>query len=435
MHLQRISIKNYKSLRDIDLAPSSFSIFVGRNGSGKSNFADALDFIAIAYSHGLEHAVTRKGGYENIAHIKQRRSKSAISMRIELSAEFDESDLIYASVNVRRNRPERKFVVLFRHEFSIKTAGEGIRSDFKIVNEKLELIKQPLQQELLESASYEWLNIERDVEGRVALRGDLNSILASSVFYNAQAWSKEQSADFVLSQTELLFTFPLIRPKVIRRFTAWLNRLSIFQVSPDASRHAGVPTPNPTLSTRGENLPAVVDWLQSKCPKEWRSILRAMKEIVPELSDVTVSYLHTRTLGLFFKESGVGRPWSAEEVSDGTIRALAMLVACFDPRISALVLEEPENSLHPWIIREVVKQLRKLSFDKLVIVTTHSPIVVNIANPNEVWVVYKKSGETAILPLVSFDPMLEADWEAGKFRLFDYLESGVVPEAVPTGAG
>jgi len=319
------------------------------------------------------------------------------------------------------------------HSFDIKTTGEGIGSEFKVTNEVLEIISSIPSKDLFTDRPYEWLKVTRDIEGKVTLNGDLQTELAQSVFFNASLWGQEQSSDFLLAPTELLFAFPLIRPRVIGKFTSWLNRFSIFQVSPDASRHAGVPTPNPALSTRGENLPAVIGWLQSKKPKEWRSVLKAMKEIVPELEDITVSYLHTRTLGLFFKESGVGRPWSAEDVSDGTIRSLAMLVACFDPRNTALVIEEPENSLHPWIIREVIGHLRKLSKDKLVIVTTHSPIVLNIVNPREVWVVYKKDGETAIKTLIDFDPQLESDWEEGRYRLFDYLESGAIAEAVPSG--
>lgn len=431
MKLKSVSIKNYKSLRAIELEPSDFSVFVGRNGSGKSNLADALDFIAIAYSDGLEHAVAKKGGYENIAHRKERRSRSAIEFKVELMEEFQLSDLITHAERSSRPHSDPSFSIVFRHAFSIKTSGEGIKSEFKVVGESLELIKTNFQQDLLGDKAYEWLKIHRSSDGQVELQGDLSSVLARSAFFNAVGWSQEQNSDFILSHSELLFNFPLIRPRVIGRFTSWLRRFSIFQLSPDVSRHTGVPTPNPTLSTRGENLPAVVDWLQSKRPKEWRLVIKAMKDIVPELQEISVEYLHTRTLGLFFKEAGVGRAWSAEEISDGTIRALAILVACFDPRVSALVLEEPENSLHPWIIREVISHLRKLSGEKLVMVTTHSPIVLNCVDPREVWVVYKHDGETSIDPLVSFDESLLQNWEDGKYRLFDYLESGAVPQAVP----
>jgi predicted ATPase len=432
LELKHIAIRNYKSLRNVSLFPKSFSVFVGRNGSGKSNFADALDFVSTAYSDGLEHAVARKGGYENIAHRKERRSRSAISFELQLTDTIKDNDFALLVGRPLREKTDRQSVVSFKHSFSIKTTGEGIRSEFRVVEESLEIIKQSFTPQV--NNGYEWIKIERSNKNTVALVGDLSTLLAQAVFYNAQSWNSHQQQEFLLAPSELLFSFPLIRPRLVSRFRLWLNGISISQVSPDASRHAGVPTPNPTLSTRGENLPAVIDWLQSKKQKEWSLILQAMKEIVPELTDITVSYLHTRTLGLLFKESGVGRPWSAEEVSDGTIRSLAMLTACFDPRISALVLEEPENSLHPWIIREVIKSLRKLSREKLVIVTTHSPIVLNTVAPKDVWIVFKKDGETNIESLISFDPNLESDWQSGKYRLFDYLESGAVSEAVPTGA-
>lgn len=427
MRLTGIRIRNYKSLRDVFLAPSEFSVFVGRNGSGKSNFADALEFLAIAYGSNLEHAIAKKGGFENIAHRKERRSRSAVCFDIEVEATLSEAEVL-GPVLLRRVEKAGHRTFRFRHSFSIKAAGASIRSEFKIVDERLELISWKAGVD-----GYEWLEINRDVEGRLVIQGDSRSIIADMTFIGAHGWDAEQNAELALAPTEMIFAFPFIRPRLVGRFTSWLSRLSIFQVSPEVSRHAGVPTPNPVLSSRGENLPAVIDWLQAKRPKEWKLILRGMREIVPELDEISVHYLHTRTLGLQFKERGVGRPWGAEDVSDGTIRSLAMLVACFDPRISALVLEEPENSLHPWIIREVVKQLRKLSGDKTVLVTTHSPIVLNAVRPSEVWVVFKRDGETQIKPLTSFDASLEDDWEKGMYRLFDYLESGAVVEAVPAG--
>lgn len=428
MRPRRITIQNYKSLRHVDVEPNQFSVLVGRNASGKSNFADALDFIAIAYSDGLEHSVARKGGYENIAHRKERRSKSAITFGIELEADSSELEPFQLRhPRLRRNKSE-PYTFRFKHHFSFRAAGGSIKSDFKIVEESLELIKTF---ESREGRAYDWLKIVRNTDGMLMLEGDLNSELAQSVLYSHETWAKEDSAEFQLSSTELMFAFPFIRPGLTRTFRSWLSRLCTFQVSPDASRHPGAPTPNPRLSVRGENLPAVVNWLQAKQPREWKQVLQAMKEIVPEIEDISVTYLHTRTLGLAFKETGVGRPWSTEEISDGTIRSLAMLVACFDPRVSGLVLEEPENSLHPWIIREVIKHLRGLAKAKFVVVTTHSPVVLNSVYPRDVWIVFKADGETKIKRLVDLDHTVESDWENGKYKLFDFLESGAISEAVP----
>lgn len=371
-------------------------------------------------------------GYENIAHRKERRSRSAIGFSIELKTQVKEAHLLGTPIRGSAGQ-HVEALWTFRHSFEFKASGEAIRSDFAIVSERLEIIKEPLESNAKAERHYEWVVVARQKDGSLSIEGDLDSELMRSVLIDPKYWSPQAGSEFILAPSELVFTLPFFRPRVVGRFISWVTNLSIFQVSPDLSRHSGVPTPNPHMSARGENLPAVVDLLKRKHQKAWRSVLAAMRDIVPEIEDISLDYLHTRTLGLYFHERGVGRPWTAEEVSDGTIRALAMLVACFDPRISALLIEEPENSLHPWIIKEIVTHLRRLSAEKLVLVTTHSPVVINMLSPDEVWVIYKSGGETDLRRLVDFDGDLVSDWGHGKYRLFDYLESGFVPEAVPGG--
>src|SRR5438128_922607 len=91
MRITQLKISNYKSLRSVEFAPPPLSVIVGANAAGKSNLADCLDFIADVYRHGLETAVQRKGGYENIAFRRQRRSRQPIG--IQLVAEFSAQDL------------------------------------------------------------------------------------------------------------------------------------------------------------------------------------------------------------------------------------------------------------------------------------------------------------------------------------------------------
>jgi AAA15 family ATPase/GTPase len=71
MRLRNLSIHNYKSLRHVSFAPTNMPVLVGPNASGKTNIADAIDFLSEVYTHGLEIAVAGKGGYENTAFRKQ----------------------------------------------------------------------------------------------------------------------------------------------------------------------------------------------------------------------------------------------------------------------------------------------------------------------------------------------------------------------------
>ena len=120
-------------------------------------------------------------------------------------------------------------------------------------------------------------------------------------------------------------------------------------------------------------------------------------------------------------------------MSDGTIRALSLLVALADSRNTALVIEEVENAFHPWIVQTLLKRFRFVSREKTIILTTHSPVVVDTLDPSETWVVFKKAGQTRLKNLGSIDRKLRSAWERGEFRLSDYLDSGLLPQAIPGG--
>jgi predicted ATPase len=181
-------------------------------------------------------------------------------------------------------------------------------------------------------------------------------------------------------------------------------------------------------------LPALVDWLQRKDVSSWNLVMSAMREIIVGLEDIRVEYTPAKTLGLLFKEKGNSRYWTAKDVSDGTLSTLAILVALVDKRISLLALEEPENSVHPWIIRQLIGQFRTLSKAKTLFVTTHSPVVLDTLRPDEIWAVFKKGGETKIENLCELDKSLMTLWENGKVRISEYLDSGLIPPAVPGGS-
>ncbi len=126
-----------------------------------------------------------------------------------------------------------------------------------------------------------------------------------------------------------------------------------------------------------------------------------------------------------------GKPWSVDEISDGTIQTLALLVAIFDPASEALVIEEPENSVHPWIIRHIIEACRAASKNKQIIITTHSPIVINSVKPEELWVLWRSNGETRLAQFSELDNDFLTMWQGGAISTFDYLDSGALYEAIP----
>ncbi|MCW5961087.1 MAG: AAA family ATPase [Pyrinomonadaceae bacterium] len=454
MRLKQVKISNFKSLKNICFSPSEFTAIVGANASGKTNFAKALSFLAEVYEIGLERAILNAGGYENIALRKQRRSKAPISF--ETVVELDKNDLR----NYPREREKTKSSekVYVHHKFSLTAIGGGIKADFKVDDEEV-LVKD------FDSSGNEnlILHFTRDENGKINLLNLNEQIIkefeksplfrvkspkriSKNTKESAEIKYQQLLFDFaeekIKEQELVLLNFPieiryLIRfselDSIISLFIFTVSRFKVFQLSPVLARRSSPPIPNPFLSSTGENLPTMVDSLKRSSTKQWQSVLEKMREVLPGLIDISTDYIYTRELALFFEEEGVGRPWRAEEVSDGTILTLALLIAAFEGRSTLTLFDEIENSLHPWVLRTVVETLRSVSKIKNVIITTHSPILVDLLNPDELWVIYRKNGESHLKKLTEIDPEIETEFKEGKYTLSTYLDSGYIGQYAPGG--
>lgn len=426
MQIEKLKIENYKSLRDLNVNPQNLTVLVGANASGKSNFADCLDFISETYRHGLEFAIAHKGGYDSIAHRKQRRSRGSII--IEISASYN-SDATFI------NKRASQGIAFTRHSFAFGTKALSIKADFRVERESLDVSVS------IDKSLVKLFNIQRE-ENNIQINENREAM--DKYFGNVEPRLREfyfglnelrffTDRNISIPPTELFISRIGRFSSPIKNFVEAMENVRVFQISPSVSREFGVPTPGPELNRDGANLPAVIDLLKKQRPKHWSQIVQAMTRILPDLEDIEIDYTTSRTLGLFFREKNTGRPWSVAEVSDGTIQTLALLVAIFDTRSTALVLEEPENSVHPWIIRNLIDACKEASKTKQIIMTTHSPIVVNSLNPDQVWVIWRSHGESHVAPLLSLDESFKEMWEAGQVSTFDFLDSGAVSEAIPSG--
>ena len=425
MFLKKLRIHNYKSLRNVCFTPEPFATLIGPNAAGKSNFADAVHFLSEVYEHGLETAIARKGGYENIAFRKQRRTTAAIEFEVTIQLAGGSPMLSSESWDLKKEEVE------LTHKFSFKTKTSRISADFEVVEESFTISQLPSEIRTNGQAQ-DLIRLSKVPHGRIEAKVLRKSEISHAIQEMISYYNEHLGSLVSTAQSLLLNSFPFKIP-FVSQFESALPDIRVYQFSPLSCRESGAPTPNPELGRSGKNLPALIDWLQKNHPKAWEQVIAEMQDILQGLNQVSLQYLHTKTLGLFFEEEGFGRPWNVNEISDGTIQALAILTASADPRTSLLLIEEPENSVHPWIVRKLVERLKTVSKTKTVIVTSQSPVLVDELSPREVWIVARQNGETQIRQLTDLDPSIEEQWKAGKYRLSDFLDSGLVPQVVPGG--
>lgn len=432
MRVTRVEFGAFKSLYEVSCSFERFTVITGPNGSGKSNFVDALNFVGEAYNHGLEMAVSRAGGFENIAHRRTRRAKRPVRVSLELA--IDEVDL-------KRLVNQRYLVELeeeglaealdelplqYRHTFALATDTQGISADFRLVDEVLEIA----------TSRGVYLTVSRNDDGGTDIRMQTKNRTASLVKLlrpfdntNFRVFLKEATP-----RNDLLVAVGMHSPLIASIRNA-VSRFRVFQLSPHQCRTTGVATPNATLERHGDNLPGAADHLIRKDQRSWAAVEQAMRAIVPGLESIGVTHTEDRRLALQFREKGVGRPWSVNEVSDGTVQSLAVFVAMFDRRNLMMVIEEPENSIHPWILRKIVDLLRSDAADKQVIMTTHSPVLLDYVDPTTIRLMSLRGGRSSIKEFLSYDEDIRRSVIAGDLTVFQAYDSGVILEGIPQGMG
>jgi predicted ATPase len=183
------------------------------------------------------------------------------------------------------------------------------------------------------------------------------------------------------------------RVSALRRFiTGWY----LSYLTADNTRVMPEAGPQERLSSTGDNLPNVIQYLQEQHPGRLQQIFNTLASRVPRLERVQTDLMPDGRLLLQIKDAPFERPILSKFASDGTLKLLAYLTVLYDPNPPQLVgIEEPENHLHPRLLPELAEECREASARTQLIVTTHSPFFVNGLKPEELWVLYRtESGYT-----------------------------------------
>jgi predicted ATPase len=159
-----------------------------------------------------------------------------------------------------------------------------------------------------------------------------------------------------------------------------------------ADNTRGVPEAGPQerLSSSGDNLPNVIQYLKEQHEDRLRSILTTLTKRVPRLEKVDAEVMPDGRLLLQVKDAPFDRPVMAKFASDGTLKMLAYLTLLYDPDPPQLIgIEEPENQLHPRLLPELAEECRNAAASAQLMVTTHSPFFLNAVRPQEAWVLFR----------------------------------------------
>lgn len=428
MQILDISIDRYKSLYEVQFQPGGLSVLAGPNNAGKSNVADALDFLSEIYRFDLNLALQRRGGFENVAYRRIRRTKQAVGFQV--SVVMDRASIRRIRRIMPRSTPLAQEYRI-THRFSFKAQTQRLETSFEIVDEALVIHERRNGHEKqLVLVRRHGTDIAIEAAERDTSRRDRPSVFDSIIYPFNDATFKTFLTETTRPDRLLVESYKI--SPLLQMFVAELAQMRVYQLTPLEARKSGTPTPGAGLEKHGTNLPTMVSDLRRRSTETWDSVLEAMRRVMPGLVDIEVIYTPDRRMTLQFHEAAIGRPWSVDEVSDGTIQSLSLFVAIVEAPGPLLLIEEPENSLHPWIVRVVLDLCRSVK-GKQIVLTTHSPILLNYVDPPDVWLVWRHEHQTKLARLTDIDPKTDTAWREGN-AIFDLLDTGLIPEAIPSGA-
>jgi predicted ATPase len=130
---------------------------------------------------------------------------------------------------------------------------------------------------------------------------------------------------------------------------------------------------------------------------------------------------------LSFKPSstmgGAGQSLYFGNLSAGTRRVIRMVVSLLFDRRALMLIEEPEDSIHPGLLRKLIDLFRTYSDQTQVLFSTHSPEVLDMLGPEEVLLVTAPDGKTSVRQLSGDELQRARKFLQDEGSLSDYLDA------------
>ena len=149
----------------------------------------------------------------------------------------------------------------------------------------------------------------------------------------------------------------------------------------------------------GEELASFLNTVKALDPRQFEAIGKALRLIIPSVTGIDVDVNNLGEVDLWLREGNLRVP--ARVVSEGTLRVLGLLALSGAEAAPALVgFEEPENGIHPRRVQLIAELLRTRAStgDSQLIVTTHSPVLLDLIPSESLFVCQKEHGRTEIVP-------------------------------------
>lgn len=331
----RLHLTNFLSYgpnaEPVELKP--LNVLIGPNGSGKSNFIEAFSLLQ-ATPEQVARPVAAGGGVRNWLYRRQVPRRKSEPARLEAIIDYLAGSLRYA------------------------LAFDEIGKRFQLTDELLE--EESKLPDFDEGIYYQW----RDGNPVIGIDWHLRNLKQESLKPDVSILAQKRDTQVYREITDVADWFGQIK-----LYREWEFGPYSLQRS-----HARADLPSNALVADGSNLGSILNRLRRDYDN-YQAFLESLKILYPGIMEIVIDTSGGNNQ-IFLQEKNGLIP--ASRLSDGTLRYLFLLAILYDPNPPPLIcLEEPELGLHPDVLPTLARLLHQASQRTQLIVTTHSPILID----------------------------------------------------------
>ena len=351
--IKRIRVRNYLSLKDVDLTLGTRNLLVGPNMSGKSNLVDCLRFITTMVIFGLNKAFLDRNGFQEVFWKGGDENRISIGLTFEVPFEEKELPKIY-DYEISIVGSLTGLIAVERENSTVKT-GDTAKTLIDLKNGQGKINKE-------------------DGTPAFAPPGDP---ARSALEFDVPGWEGT-------------------------RVKAFISMWRFYRLIPLLMKQANAAMSQNLLNPEGDNFSSWLMTLQTRYPEEFRRVKQVATDVLPGLKEILTPPTQFATTYVTTQEKYLKGPINIWRMSDGELTFLALLSLIFTPEelVAPLYcIEEPENHLHPKLLETFVEVLTQRQSEAgphaaQIITTTHSPYLVDKVSLDELIVVEKSNEAT-----------------------------------------
>jgi predicted ATPase len=344
--IKSLEVKNFKAIEKGKVKLTPLTAFIGYNGTGKSSMLEALETFQVIVTDGLEKSMSRWRKFEHI-HYKGKKTQRTF--------ESGGEKYLYAPMEFIFNATIEKKKTKFS-----SAIGQDLDEHIYFLEETVSYpqlpnnfirVRTPDHKYITQGKEAMWLTPERSIlSGEREIRKYVESwqFLAMNTFLMGNPYPQKKTGGQII------------------------------------------------LNHDGSNIAEYVLAIRNANPDVFRGIIETMQTILPYASDIQPVITEELEKLVYMQVTEQNFKVPGWLLSTGTLKVLALLAVFRNPNPSPLiVIEEIENGLDPRTINLIVKEIHALINDTAsqVIVTTHSPYLLDLLHLSQVVFVEREKGK------------------------------------------